>query len=87
MAVKRWSRESASDGGEEKQINAIWYCVDGAARKLFPESIASLTKATKMWESVPVIVVITKSFAKGEQQENIQMVTTPLLAKSVIPQT
>lgn len=73
-AVKRWSRESASDGGEEKQINAIWYCVDGASRKLFPESIASLTKATKMWESVPVIVVITKSFAKGEQQENIQMV-------------
>lgn len=31
-AVKRWSRESASDGGEEKQINAIWYCVDGASR-------------------------------------------------------
>lgn len=72
-AVKRWSRESASDGGEKKQINAIWYCVDGASRKLFPESIASLTKATKMWESVPVIVVITKSVAKGEQQENIQM--------------
>lgn len=72
-AVKCWSRESASDGGEEKQINAIWYCVDGASRKLFPESIASLTKATKMWESVPVIVVITKSVAKGEQQENIQM--------------
>lgn len=73
-AVKRWSRESASDGGEAKQINAIWYCVDGAARKLFPESIASLTRATKMWESVPVIVVITKSVAKGEQQESIQMV-------------
>ena len=73
-AVKKWSRQSAEGDGGDKRINAIWYCVDGTARKLFPESVAALAKATKMWESVPVIVVITKSYAKGEQDENIQMV-------------
>lgn len=73
-AVKKWSKESAKGGNEDRQINAIWFCIDGTSRKLFPEAIDNLSKATKMWESVPVIVVITKSYSIPERAENVQMV-------------
>lgn len=73
-AVKKWSKESAKEGKENTQINVIWFCVDGTSSKLFPEAIKSLSQATKMWESVPVIVVITKSYSIPEREQNIQMV-------------
>ena len=73
-AVKKWSKESAEEGNEDRQINAIWFCIDGTSRKLFPEAIKNLSKATKMWESVPVIIVITKSYSIPERAENVQMV-------------
>lgn len=73
-AVKKWSKESAKEGNEDRQINAIWFCIDGTSRKLFPEAIKNLSKATKMWESVPVISVITKSYSIPERAENVQMV-------------
>ncbi len=73
-AVKKWSKESAKDGKEDSQINVIWFCVDGTSRKLFPKSIQSLSRATAMWKSVPVIVVITKSYSIPERKENIEMV-------------
>lgn len=73
-AVKKWSKESAKEENEEKKINVIWYCVEGTSSKLFPEAIKSLSRATKMWESVPVIVVITKSYSVPDREKNIQMV-------------
>ncbi len=73
-AVKKWSRKSASDGAENKDINVIWFCIDGTSRKLFEDSIKSLSSATSMWKSVPVIVVITKSYSLPERAENIEMV-------------
>lgn len=73
-AVKKWSKESAKKGNENHQINVIWFCIDGTSRKLFPDAIKCLSQATKMWESVPVIVVITKSYSIPERTENIQMV-------------
>lgn len=82
--VKRWSKRSADAKGKEdtegadapdrNEINVIWFCVDGTSRKLFPETIRDLSRATKMWESVPVIVVITKSYSMPERKENIQLV-------------
>ncbi|WP_322153512.1 DUF697 domain-containing protein [Paratractidigestivibacter sp.] len=91
--MKKWSRQAASEGGEDRQINAIWFCVDGTSRKLFPEAIKSLSKATKMWGTVPVIVVITKSYSVPERAENIQMVNNAFAmqkrysknARAVIP--
>lgn len=73
-AVKRWSRECAKKENENHQINVIWFCVEGTSRKLFPETIRNLTRAASMWESVPVIVVITKSYSVPEREQNIQMV-------------
>lgn len=74
QAVKKWSKNSAKEGKEDTQINVIWFCVDGAARKLFSKAIKDLSRATAMWPSVPVIVVITKSYSIPERKENIEMV-------------
>lgn len=73
-AVKRWSKNSAKAGKEDNQINVIWFCIDGTSSKLFEETIKSLSSATSMWESVPVIVTITKSYSVPEREKNIEMV-------------
>lgn len=73
-AVKKWSKNSAKNGHNDNQINVIWFCVDGVAAKLFPKSIEDLSRATSMWESVPVIVVITKSYSVLDRDRNIEMV-------------
>ncbi len=80
-AVKKWSKGSAKEGQEEKQINVIWFCVDGTSRKLFPKAIQSLSRATSIWKSVPVIVVITKSYSVPERKENIEMVQAAFAAQ------
>lgn len=71
-AVKAWSKASAKDGNG--QINVIWFCVDGTSSKLFAETIQNLSSATAMWENVPVIVTITKSYSVPERARNIEMV-------------
>ena len=73
-AVKRWSKKTAKEKDADKQINVIWFCVDGTANKLFPQTLKYLSKATAMWESVPVIVVITKSYSVPDRVNNIEMV-------------
>lgn len=73
-AVKKWSRDSAKQGKEDSKINVIWFCVDGIAAKLFSKTLEDLSRATAMWESVPLIVVITKSFSVPDRQRNIDMV-------------
>ena len=73
-AVRKWSKTSSKTGQEDTQINVIWFCVDGTSRKLFPKAIKDLSHATSMWPSVPVIVVITKSYSVPERSENIEMV-------------
>lgn len=73
-SVKDWSKKCAKEGNEDNAINVIWFCVEGTSSKLFPRAIEDLSKATAMWESVPLIVVITKSYAVPERQQNIEMV-------------
>ena len=73
-AVKKWSKNAIKEGKENSDINVIWFCVEGTSSKLFPEAIKSLSKATSIFPSVPIIVVITKSYSKPERERNIQMV-------------
>lgn len=73
-SVKSWSKKRAKEGDPNSAVNVIWFCVDGTSRKLFPDTIRSLTEATGMWKSVPVVVVITKSYSMPERAENIEMV-------------
>lgn len=73
-AVKKWSKKSAKEENEDKQINVIWFCVDGTSRKLFPKAIKDLSKAISIWKTVPIITVITKSYSVPERTENIELV-------------
>lgn len=73
-AVKKWSKNSVKEGHEDNKINVIWFCVEGTSRKLFPKSLKDLSRATAMWESVPIIVVITKSYSVPERIQNVEMV-------------
>jgi len=73
-AVKKWSKNSTKQDHEDNKINVIWFCVEGTTSKLFPKTIKDLSRATSMWKSVPVIVVITKSYSVPEREENIKMV-------------
>lgn len=74
-AVKKWSKESVKEGKEDSEINVIWFCVEGTSSKLFPKTIKDLSKATAMWETVPIVVVITKSYSVPERIQNIEMVS------------
>lgn len=73
-AVRKWAKDSAKEGQEEKEIHVIWYCIEGTSSKLFERDINSMIKATKIWKSVPIIVVITKSYSEEEQTKNVGMV-------------
>lgn len=73
-AIKKWSLESAKDDHQDNQINEIWFCIEGTSSKLFPETIKCLSSSTSMWKSVPIIVVITKSYSVPERKNNIEMV-------------
>lgn len=73
-AVRKWSRSSAQDGNENSRINVIWFCVDGTAAKLFPETIRNFSNSIAMWKSVPIIAVITKSYSQADRTRNIEMV-------------
>ncbi len=77
-AVKKWSKESAKKGNEDNKINVIWFCVEGTSSKLFPKTIKDLSKAIAVWKSVPIIVVITKSYSIPERKRNIDMVHNAL---------
>ena len=59
---------------ESEVISCIWYCVEATNGRLHKENIQSLLKLTKPWKDVPVIVVLTKSYAKPQNAENIKMV-------------
>ena len=72
--VQKWSKQSVTE--EDHTINVIWFCVDGTSSKLFDSTIKSLTKATSMWKSVPIIVVVTKAYSEPERAENIEMIKT-----------
>lgn len=74
-AVDIWSQKSLKDDSTEQLIHAIWFCVDGTSSKLFPETIDNLIKATKSMKGIPIIVVITKSYAQPDREKNIEMIT------------
>lgn len=73
-AVRKWSRERAKANTEDSDINVIWFCVDGTSKKHVRRSIDTLIRATAIWKSVPIIVVITKSYSVPERLDNAGMV-------------
>ena len=72
--VKKWSKEAALDNNEDTNIDLICLCVDGTSSKLFSKTIDDFLKSISLWKTVPIIVVITKSYSLPDREENIKMV-------------
>lgn len=73
-AVKKWSKDITKENHVDNKINVIWFCVEGTTSKLFSKTIKDLSRATSLWKTVPIIVVITKSYSVPERAQNIKMV-------------
>lgn len=80
--VREWCKKAALDDKTENDVNLIWFCIDGTAAKLFPRTIKDLIRATSIWKDVPIIAVITKSFAQPDRERNIEMVRQAFAAAS-----
>ena len=72
--VKKWSKQYASDGNDETTIDLICMCVDGTSSKLFSKTIDDFLSSITLWKTVPIIVVITKSYSQSDRESNIKMV-------------
>lgn len=73
-AIKKWSKESIKNNESDRQINMIWYCIDGTSKRFVKKHVDMFIRSTSIWRNVPIIVVITKSYSKLERDENVRMV-------------
>ena len=68
--LKEWMRY---DADENPNIDLIWLCVDGTAANQIQETLLQYAKAITAWKNIPVIVVITKSYSKGDRAQNVAL--------------
>jgi predicted GTPase len=66
---KEYMGKTVSDG-----INVVWFCVDGTSGKLFANTLECFAKSVSDWKSIPVIIVITKSYSVPDREQNIRMI-------------
>lgn len=76
--VKKYTKSQLANI-EEKQnneigVDAVWYCVEGTARRTFTHNITLMNKAIKGWKNIPVFAVITKSYSEKDIPENIEAI-------------
>lgn len=74
--VKKYTKEQLSNKkySSDTGIDAVWYCVEGTARRTFLHNIMLMNKAIKGWKNIPVFAVITKSYSEIDIPENIEAV-------------
>lgn len=75
--VKKFTKEQVKASKEDDvsvDIDAVWYCIEGTARRVFSDNIEMMNKAIKGWKNVPVFAVITKSYSEKDISENIEVV-------------
>ena len=68
--LKEWMRY---DGEENPNIDLIWLCVDGTSGNQITDTLKQYAKAITSWKNIPVIVVITKSYSKGDRAMNVSL--------------
>ena len=76
--VKKFTKQQIAsenvEDGFEPGIDAVWYCVDGCAKRVFDENIHMMNKSIRGWKNIPVFAVITKSYSKPDIPENVEAV-------------
>ena len=75
--IKRFSTKGIKFFGKKEVdndlgIDAVWYCIEGTARRTFEYNIKLMNKSIKAWKNIPVFVVITKSYSETDIPKNIE---------------
>lgn len=92
--VKKFTKQQIGTNKEISSnlgIDAVWYCIEGTARRTFVNNINLMNKAIKGWKNIPVFAVITKSYSETDIPENIDAVkqtfakSTGVNLKKIIP--
>lgn len=65
-------------------VDAVWYCVEGTARRTFSHNIDLMNKAIKGWKNIPVFAVITKSYSEKDIPENIEAIQQAFVKTKVV---
>lgn len=75
--ITKFTKEQAVVDGEEETagIDAVWYCIEGTAKRTFAYNINMMNKAIRKWKDVPVFAVITKSYSQTDVEENVEAVS------------
>lgn len=72
--VKRYTNSVAKENNNSEYINMIWFCIDGTSPRLFDKTIDDFIGAIKGWKSIPICIVITKSYSSQDTKANIDVV-------------
>lgn len=80
--VQKWSKDVALSNVDDTSIDIICLCVDGTSSKLFGKTIEDFLRAINIWKTVPVIVIITKSYSLPDREANIKMVNDAFAGKN-----
>lgn len=76
--VKKYTKSQLTNSEENEKndigVDAVWYCVEGTARRTFTHNITLMNKAIKGWKNIPVFAVITKSYSEKDIPENIEAI-------------
>ncbi|MCR5618283.1 MAG: GTP-binding DUF697 domain-containing protein [Clostridiales bacterium] len=80
--VQKWSKDVALSNIDDTSIDLICLCVDGTSSKLFAKTIDDFLKAISIWKTVPVIVIITKSYSFYDREANRKMVNDAFAGKT-----
>ena len=77
-AVEDWIKENSEAGNVDFKINVIWFCIDGTSGKLFQDTLNNFEAATRIWKSIPIIIVVTKSYSEPDKIKNLKMINEAL---------
>ena len=72
--IKKWSKRTAKEGNEQTRIHMIWFCVEPGPKKQLAHTIQKLVKATAIYHTVPVLIVLTKAYSVMQEQECLQVI-------------
>jgi len=70
--MKSWMKDGLKN--DKPRIHMLWFCVDATSKRFTKQTIQTMEAVKKEWKEVPIVVVLTKSFFLGEDEDNIKMV-------------
>ena len=81
--VKKYTKNIAKVDNNAEYVNMIWFCIDGTSPRLFDKTIDNFVGAIKGWKSIPICIVITKSYSAEDTKGNIAVVKSAIERRKI----